>query len=290
MELKDKFFELIVGGDPIEDVWMLGGKISTDCPRFDASEVIKRPGGAANTYINAEALADTTRSVFVTTAWSTSAPPYRLIRLIAKDGLSTEFWSHTGESKEKMYFNRTPFWDFWTISPLRKKGLIISEYNKGMCSALREAYSPAFVPIWDNNWKFMIVDSRYRTCSTKLINSFPGVKIWHATGREYDESWANDHFDYVLQTDGSGPVNILSTQNPSAIGVVEVPVVQVVDEIGAGDTFTAAVGVFLGAHYQEEIDMALLERAAQYAIDCCRQVVQQKYTAIPTKPPDIMEY
>lgn len=289
MEPSNNFFELIVGGDPIEDVWMLGGNIDISCPRFNASSFITRPGGAANTYLNAEILAEQTASVFVTAAWNTSERPHRLIRLIAANGLGTEFWSYTGDDEEKMYFNKKPFWDFWSVSPIRKKGLIISEYNKGMCSNLREAHSPGLIPIWDNNWKFLIVDSRYRTCSKKLINTFPGTKIWHATGSEYDEEWANTHFDFVLNTNAKDPVIVKSTKSQECLQI-NVPATEIVDTVGAGDTFTAAVGVFLALHHQSKIDIGLLERATRYAIDCCQQVIQEQYTATPAKPPDLMEY
>tara|TARA_R110002126_G_scaffold30700_5_gene100048 strand:- start:230 stop:739 length:510 start_codon:yes stop_codon:yes gene_type:complete len=157
------------------------------------------------------------------------------------------------------------------------KGLIISDYNKGTVNRLTRNVLPVF--------EFAVVDSKYRSLDMSWLHTSK-IKIWHCTGSEYNKEWA-ENFDYVVWTNGSHTVNVSGGLNDKGYRIhkhVPVPDTKVVDTIGAGDTFTAAVGAWL-SHVMnqgltDDITFDDVYDATRFAIWCSQDVITKKYTAV----------
>lgn len=260
---------LMVSGDPILDVWSYGYR-TIEGGRWVVERTETRQGGAANTYANAHAIG---RGLVY--AWDNM--PYarhELIRFMDcdDDKLFMDFWNHYGDPT-KMYRlaanNLNPKW-----SRNELYGLVASEYNKGTMNRLTKRNIPPL--------EFAVIDSRHRTMHMSWLETAK-IKIWHATGSEFDATWAKN-FDYIIHTNGPNEV-FISFDKQRAITILPVPDTEVVDTIGAGDTLTAALGVFLARVIDtgHPITHNSVVEATRFAIWCCQDVITKPLTAICTR-------
>ena len=163
-----------------------------------------------------------------------------------------------------------------------RRGLVISEYNKGAYNGKNifddgVARLPKGTNFEMPKFDFCVIDSRYRSINLNLISSSK-IKIWHATNLEYDEEFAKN-FHYIFHTDGPNKVRIY-TGDGKEIGKddarLEVPNTKIVNTCGAGDTFTAASASYL--LNQDKIREETLIEAAKFAIKCCQDVITTRCT------------
>ena len=271
-------FCLFTIGDPITDVWSCGWEDKNG--KWDSRLSETRPGGAANTSMNATAISKGLDHF----NWSDlPRTRYQLIRLEypqSQGGKTLKLWNYFGPKKEMYRFpgGTALFSARWARN--NTKGLIISDYNKGTVNRLTKRDLPVF--------EFAVVDSKYRSLNMSWLRTSK-VKIWHCTGGEYNREWA-ENFDYVIWTNGPHEVNVSGGLNGKGYRIhkhVPVPNTKVVDTIGAGDTFTAAVGVWLthAKHFipTDDITFDDICDATRFAIWCCQDVITKKYTAVCTR-------
>ena len=261
----DKKVCLYIAGDPIQDIWSYGHQ---DGERWIQSHVEQRAGGAMNTYDNAWEIGNKLGIMFSDAMGNAR----NLVRLIDENTseVKTEFWqdwSHT-DTKRMIATPRNIIYD---SSASLVNGMVISEYNKGGCNRPYEGKLPEL--------EFVIVDSRYRTVDIDTWVEPAKLKIWHATGYEFEREWSTQ-FDYTIRTNGPGKVGIYH-RGTLCSPLLEVPDTKVVDTIGAGDTFTAAIGVYLAHMLQyPPITQTTIESATRFAIWCCQNVITKPLTAI----------
>jgi len=264
---------LWIFGDPIVDVFITGYRdskkrfIRTESPRY-------YNGGALNTYKNACFISNQPTSV--RTAWRDSVKYQSLVRL----GSEIEFWDYSDGlpySPDFFYAETNMMEDYAKIRHRKNIGLIFSDYNKGSVNT-HGFYSAALAA---RPTDFCIVDSRYRSLNLNLIENCK-IKIWHATGDEFDLDWSKN-FDYVIRTNGPGVVDC-GTVGKDDWQLYAPPKINVIDPIGAGDTFTAAVGVYFWncLRHSQPLDIYTLRNATEFAIKCAQSTVTQKHTAIST--------
>jgi hypothetical protein len=256
--------ELWVIGDPIQDVWLYG-EIGAG-GRFVASRTVIREGGAFNAYTNA---LEMTKKSSVSVWWGSNVERHhQLIRFIA-DNLTMNTWDYFGDTTQ-MYAHGSCALGSGTDC---KRGLLLSEYNKGLLNKHNR-----IKPDGNIQFEFAVVDSRYRTLDIKWLKNIP-LKIWHATGAELDMEWAQ-HFDFVFHTNGPQAVSLIGLHS-DRMQTLQVPNTIVVDPIGAGDTFSAAVAVYLAAHLSTLNSFETICNAGLFGIHVCQEVIVQKHTATP---------
>lgn len=270
-------FQLWVAGDPAYDVHHIGEwEYSLALQkRFKIEKTIKRPGCALNVYMNLLALLQNNERIEAKDATSLDVMAERLVRLHSSNN-SIEFWAYAGDSS-KRHMTCDPFAMLHGLDCLgiRKYGLILSDYNKGMLNEHNKNSMP------DHEFEFTIVDSRYRSLDLKFLEQSK-LKIWHATGTEYDPEWA-ENFDWIIHTDGPDLVRVgQPTRSRELWRSYSVPDTPVIDTTGAGDTFVAALGAFLAKYYRYAKSPMVIHSATQFAIKCCQEVIQQQYSAVTT--------
>lgn len=167
---------------------------------------------------------------------------------------------------------------FKYLNGLKLSTVILSDYNRGTLNNFSYSEGGHFQHV-SFDADLFIVDSKHRTLNLDLLGS--GLKLWHATGNEYDSNWATN-FDYVVKTDGSDPVKIIDPKSRLIIATIPVPQTEVVDTRGAGDTFVAAVAAYLHRREYSNKDqfLSLLKEATQFGIMCCQDVITQPYTSV----------
>lgn len=265
--------DLWITGDPIQDIWCTGYVDKNNKWHTDPASTIYRPGGAMNTAANATAISNGD-------VWTEEFLPEdipALIRMYNKlSDKTTIMWDHFGPPETM----NDPADEIDSLS--HKKGLIISDYNKGTVN--RPPVTPLSV------LQFVVVDSKYRSLHLDWLSSAK-TKIWHCTGEEYNAEWA-EQFDYVVWTHGPDPVTVSGGLDDKGYRIhkhLHVPDTKAIDTIGAGDTFTAAVGVWLAYIVEQniEVDYAItfqdILNATSFAIWCCQDVITKKYTAECTR-------
>jgi hypothetical protein len=261
--------DLWITGDPIQDIWCTGYVDKNNKWHTDPASTIYRPGGAMNTAANATAISNGD-------VWTEEFLPEdipALIRMYNKlSDKTTIMWDHFGPPETM----NDPADEIDSLS--HKKGLIISDYNKGTVN--RPPVTPLSV------LQFVVVDSKYRSLHLDWLSSAK-TKIWHCTGKEYDDTWG-DNFDYVIHTDGPNNVVVLNDKLQQA-EEIPVPDTKAVDTVGAGDTLTAAVGIWLAYIVEKniEVDYTItfqdIVDATSFAIWCCQDVITKKHTAECTR-------
>lgn len=167
---------------------------------------------------------------------------------------------------------------FEYLNGLKLSTVVLSDYNRGTLNSFSYSEGGHFQHV-SFDADLFIVDSKYRTLNLDLLGS--GLKLWHATGNEYDYSWATN-FDYVVKTDGPNPVEIIDPKSQKIIATIPVPQTDVVNTCGAGDTFVAAIAAYLHKrNYSSKNEfLSLLKEAAQFGIMCCQDVITQPYTSV----------
>ena len=260
-------------GDPIIDLYVQ-----------ENGEVRVFKGGALNVFENLAALNPS--SLFID-------PVYNRIVTSSE---SKEFYDYAFDSQGSKHYSKVLFLPSKELIKLRNasynysigdysflrnkqlKTLVLSDYNRGVLNNFSWATGSHLFRI-KLEADLLVVDSKRRTLNLDLVKS--KRKIWHATGGEFDFTWSS-HFDYTIRTNASSPVEIISSKNNKTIYKIPVPNTKIVNTIGAGDTFVAAIAAFL--HDQEASNekqfLSLLEQAVRFGIKCCQDVIQQPYTSV----------
>jgi len=259
----------------VKSIWVAGdffydefniGRYRGEGPRFLIDETVTRPGGAANTLANARAICRNSAIKCQATGYS---QPKVLRRWIQDDKTIFEYWDYQGGVT-----------DPWEI--LNKKDpsfhgarefntLVVSEYNKGFskCDVTNAA-------VFD----LLVVDSRYKTAPIKELKHLTQTSIWRCTGTEYNERWA-EHFDWVVHTNHAERITVFQPNEQDTIGnlsaQIDVPELDIVDPVGAGDTFTAA----LAAHLTNAgvVEFETLVNATRFAVAAAQNACAKKFTA-----------
>lgn len=167
---------------------------------------------------------------------------------------------------------------FRYLNGLKLSTVVLSDYNRGTVNSFSYSEGGHFQHV-SFDADLFVVDSKYRTLNLDLLGS--GLKLWHATGNEYDYSWATN-FDYVVNTNGPNPVRIIDPKSQKIIATIPVPQTDVVNTCGAGDTFVAAIAAYLHKrNYSSKNEfLSLLKEATQFGIMCCQDVITQPYTSV----------
>ena len=257
--------KLLCTGDPILDVYI-----------DNKNNMNTFKGGALNVYHNLLALLEE--------YWS-SGSANSFLFAYPNDGDTTpgDIFTHytivrTPSEKEGVHlvsnYEKDIFYEPSGIAELivefKPTILLLADYNKGALTATYDIQLPE-IPV-------AIIDSKYRSLDLHWISTCK-YKIWHATGSEYDEDWA-ENFDIVFWTNGSHPVRVI--KNKKIIKTLDVPSgTEVVNTCGSGDTFTATIAACIYA-YNNLSDESLIDYA-KFAIEVCQDVVSMPYTSTTNK-------
>jgi bifunctional ADP-heptose synthase (sugar kinase/adenylyltransferase) len=259
---------IIVCGDPIKDVYLKecidsDGKVRTE-------EITICPGGALNVLENIASM------IGVESLWYEPREiPQDLYTIIRPSLVGREIFLTKQSKKIKHYAEVNVDIDSavkYFDKAFDRTGLVLADYNKGMLNNSNPTCEDV-----EHEFDFCVVDSKYRSVNTNLFKTCK-VKIWHATNKEYCSEFAKN-FDWVFHTNAEQP--ILLKKDNQVVATLEVPQTKIKNTCGAGDTFTASVASFL-LRKVKEINKETLRQAAQFAIDCCQEVIKEPYTAITT--------
>lgn len=272
---------IIVAGDYIRDKYILGGAninnyLNNDRSRYtrhNTTSSLTRHGGAGNVAANiSEIVKDTLCEVCI--AYN-SQRPLELIRLEITPHNYLEYWNDS--RPESYYATNNQSQNIRDLLDSNKHNtLVLSDYNKGSLTL-----EPNFEL---NTPDLIIVDSKHRSLHPKYLEH-DCQKIWRCTGNEYNFEWAQQ-FDWVIKTDAQGAL-CFGPANIDKITRLDwefkfVPHTKIVDTIGAGDTFTAAIAAYFSNNCTEP-NMKTIGEACDFAIDCCQEVIQKRFCAITTK-------
>ena len=258
---------IVVCGDPIKDVYLK--EALDENQKIRTEEIIIRPGGALNVLDNVASLIGKHNLWF-----EPKEIPQDIYTIIRPSMVNREIFL-TEQSKKLTHYSES---EIDVDSALRyfdknfdRTAIVFADYNKGMLN--KQKYKNEIKHEFD----FCLVDSKYKSINLDLLKSCK-VKIWHATGEEYCPSYAKN-FDWVLHTNAEKP--ILLKRDNEVIVSIDVPSTEPTNTCGAGDTFTAATASFL-LRKVTEINIDTLSQAAEFARDCCQEVITDPYTAATT--------
>jgi len=275
---------LFCTGDPILDIYCFGKRDVEN--RFETERIVRNHGGALNVWKNIEAIIGSDHVTFINPVQGYSPLIlndtlnfYAIYRFIDESGLIIEGSPCPKKLKSTYYSKQVAdscgklLWAHQDKDMVERTGLVIAEYNKGAFNE-NPALNANYLPEYD----FCIIDTRYRSINLDLIKTSK-VKIWHATGKEYDVEFAKN-FNYTLHTDGQSPVKIYDTDSNEIAqenSKLTVPNTPIVNTCGAGDTFTAAVACFLLS--KDRVSLTSLIDAAEFGIKCCQDVITTQCTS-----------
>ncbi len=269
-------FGLYVLGDPIIDVYHYGYMREGHPNRFyiDDEQHEWHDGAAGNVLSNLEHLvrSQKTEDIKYTRLFDKQRRMLKLERFVqeadpndpsSKPQVILEHCSYDNHKTD--YYAHVPVYeDLITGS---RRGLIISDYNKGYCNNSKNALRLEKKGQFD----FVIIDSRYGTVHPYFIN-LGRMKILHCTARE-SEKHDFTKYGYVFHTQHSGDVHLY--RGSEYIGHLPVPIdTDVIDTSGAGDTFTASIAFYLATHRNQAWDLGLMIKAGQFAIQMCQRTIQ----------------
>lgn len=286
---------LAIIGDSMIDKYVMPTRKHTFC----LPEIVTTPGGAGNITANCWAMVSRESKVMVESApYINQNQEYSWLRELDenKDVVverSTQDDLNLSDSEKQSYYAPENKRRGNIVTPLNKykdslyKVLVLADYNKGVLNEYNLERIP-FVP------DVVVIDSRYRSLDPELLSDMdPGktVRIWHATGDEYDLEWALKlGIHYVVHTNGPNPVELIALDH-IRVETFEVPTDTVVkNSIGAGDTMTAAIASYLALNRpangtSDYLYSSILEErlcaAIRYGILACQEVIQDPYTAVP---------
>lgn len=297
-------------GDPIVDIFYTGYVEANDPFVFKVESEKRCHGGALNTWKNAEALLGEEVVQFFSPTGPLAQNPllqtediYTIRRYLlglksrAKGQLILESSATPIPDKSHFYANATHIdilsamqnaYENRVLSmdqpDLDRIGLLIADYNKGSVSKNR-LIKKEVLPVLKNAFDFCIVDSRYRSLDPAILSA-SRYNIWHATGNEYKRDFSS-HFDLILWTNGPHDIKILRQSRGNYYDLsIPVKKAKIIDECGAGDTFTAAIAAYLLSHPDDISELSVLDSlelskdACEFAIKCCRDVISRPFTSI----------
>ena len=270
-----------VAGDFFVDEFNIGNYRGNG-PRFLIEKTISRQGGAGNTFENLISMCSSTKIHCL----KTGQPPFtsKLQRYVNKIKLETiiEYWCgpHTW-SKDTL--RPDDYWQKYNEAQLLPKdsksiftALVASDYNKG--------FSQSYIPK-NLSLDLLVVDSRYKTAPVNQLTKNAKTSIWRCTDDEYNKEYAM-YFDWIIHTNHEREIILFkpewstSEKNKQSICFIP-PGINVVDSIGAGDTFTAGIAAYLtnAAIPHETIIVANIIFAIEFAIKAAQNVCKKPWTA-----------
>lgn len=262
-------------GDPIIDIYNVG-HYKTDglIKRFVPEAVLSFHGGAANVAANAAVLLGLNMDQIF--QYSLNYRNLILSRYIDKT-TKEQFEIYSDLNHPSPIESPYNFYKPISLNNYQNiKTLVLADYNKGTLNK-----RPVFYENLNQVIPLLIADSRYQTINEHWFD-IGGMLIWRCTGNEYDKDWAKN-FRLIVQTDGSDPIKVYSGSG-QLLKIIEIPTIQAIDTVGAGDTFTATLAAYL--HQVENLDYLNLYENVLKAIPCAvrasQEVCQQEYTAVTT--------
>ena len=256
-----------VVGDPILDVYHEGRQ---EKGRFVIQRTYYRSGAAKNTYVNAKALYPNASRAGILSPYDTSKD-YRVVRHCVNQ---KSIFTTVEESMSFLPYAGTD--GLITLDAYeggKDDTIIVSDYGKGTVSHIQPGHLRC-----TKESKLVVVDSRYRTYDFQAVRA--RTSIWRCTEGEYEAKWAKN-FDYIVFTDHGKKIYI-EDMKTGAYTLAELPAVEnILDTCGAGDTFTAALGVKLHQLSEDgEINIERIKTASAFAHRAAVSAIQQPYTAI----------
>jgi|14BtaG_2_1085337.scaffolds.fasta_scaffold00028_52 sugar/nucleoside kinase (ribokinase family) len=261
-----------VAGDFLIDRWLIGHRGAGS--RFVIDSIEKRQGGASNTLSNVDAICKNSGIEVHGLQGFTRT----LSRYVVDDEVLLETWDETQERLCLcMDANGVPAINELGLAMAWKKArwntLVVSEYNKGAANIQKHhlnnmAQRPGLVDL-------LVVDSRYRTVHPEILR-LGKTTVWRCTDTEYEEQYAHQ-FTWVVHTSHGGAVRLLNNRQ-ELLATYHPPEIKVVDTVGAGDTFTAALASYLTE--AQHVDELSLRSAIQFAIKAAQNVCKKPLTAV----------
>lgn len=260
-------FTIYVAGDPIYDEYTVEDVYPT---RFSDTRSFYRHGGAANVLNNIRALA---------------SPDVQVISLVEPNVL---YWprierrvdqpSGTVRTVRKTHRELDPpsLEQIQLIKAVRS-GIVLADYNKGSLNT-RLCVRAHSLLASKTRFEFLVLDSKHASYWADYLQ-FARMKVLHCTGEEINKHNLSQ-FNYVLHTDGANPIRIY--QWGGLIASIPVPPCEdMVDTIGAGDTFTASIACYMASHCNQAWDFGFFINAVEYAIPYCQQVIRELGVCVP---------
>ena len=242
---------IVCAGDPLIDSYteLVSGSLATylNC------------GGALNTYRNLCALLGSERVYLITPEF---VPMHQCLKIYRDRG--------------ERIFNPLDCRDYYSsknisfyIDCLKPDILILSDYDRGVLNS------------FDGNVKHKIpcilVDTKYRSLDNAWLDASK-FKIWKCTKQEFDSCFASK-FDWIIVTDESNPVKLVSGKSPGISLSTPVPLSPFIKStIGAGDSFLAGIAAELSFH--KTLTTNILLKAIQTAINVSQDVIKMPRTSI----------
>lgn len=151
------------------------------------------------------------------------------------------------------------------------KILVVSDYRKGFVESHLKSIQHEF--------DYCIVDSRYANTDFNFLRDISKVLIHRHTKSDVD---AEFHWDWLIESNASGETLIEKSWWDTKPGVSRLLPVEekgrVVNTVGAGDTFTAALVVHIASTGSFNPQLA-----CQYAHKACQEVIGKERTAVVRK-------
>lgn len=155
-----------------------------------------------------------------------------------------------------------------SIERFDTKILVVSDYRKGFVKSHLHSIKHQF--------DYCVVDSRYANTDFEFLRDISKVLIWRKTKTDARADFA---WDWLVESNASGHTMMEKSWFDGLPGVARmIPVEEkgrVVNTVGAGDTFTAALAVHIASI--GEFDS---RAACQYAHEACQEVIGKERTAI----------
>jgi hypothetical protein len=146
------------------------------------------------------------------------------------------------------------------------KILVVSDYRKGFVQAHLGAI--------EHKFDYCIVDSRYANTDFEYLRDISKILIWRKTKTDRHTGF---NWDWLVESNAAERTSI-SHDNMGFWSFSSVPVEEkgrVVNTVGAGDTFTAALAVHIASTGSFDPQLA-----CQYAHEACQEVIGKERTAI----------
>jgi len=264
-----------VAGDFIGDKFIIGKYDAASC-KFVPTRTEFRRGGAGNTYANVAAIISKEPDIICST-FADAGPT--LTRYVDETGLLLQTWNRPTEELQSRPISGLTTLNYAPdiIGPSRAdyETLIVSEYNKGALNA--NPNSPITVP--KGLFDLVVIDSKYRSVDRRVID-LGKTSILRCTGDELDKLYMLT-YDWVVHTNHDGSIyiyNIKDFHNGTEPLKLGIPSIETIDTVGAGDTFTAALGAYLTK--AGEVSWGTIAAAVVFATRAAQDVCKKRFTAV----------